>query len=47
MELATTRGIGEHPNKQKPSDYAKTEIGRFYASECSLALLAGILGPVI
>ena len=35
------RGIGELPNKQKPSNHAKAEIGRFYASECSLALLAG------
>ena len=47
MEPATTRGIGERPNKQKPSGSAEAEIGRFCASECSLALLAGYFGLVI
>ena len=35
------RGIGNLPNKQKTPDSARAEIGRFFASEYSLALLAG------
>ena len=34
------RGIGERPNKQKTPVPATAEIGRFFASERSLALLA-------
>ena len=34
-------GLGNAPTSSKPSDAAKAVIGRFLASERSLALLAG------
>ena len=41
MELVTTRGIGERPNKQQTARPRKAGAGRFSASVCALALLAG------
>lgn len=38
---ACSGGLGNAPTSRKPSGPAQAEIGRFEASECSLALLAG------